>query len=264
LSIGYSVIDIKDEAFKGCSSLENVLIPNSVTNLGREAFSSCSALKRAKVPAFLKSQVSKNNVFSSCPLLTIEYYNVYDSLPEISEDPEVKAALEGAADTNLTANITNAVEYAVFRKWASELDDTTEAEVKQSPYSWLSYALDTDKLISSALKEEDLRINDFKPTHNVAEDGSIEFDLCASIGEIKIGDGATEDNLNKIFKIWGAGTLEGLMNKERRQEVEPSITEPSGGKAVFKLILDATLKFFTVEPNREWPSYWVETAGSIS
>ena len=91
-----------------------------------------------------------------------------------------------------------------------------------------------DKLISSNPKEEDLKNNDFKPAHNVAEDGAIEFELCASIDEIKIGDGATKDNLNKIFKIWGAETLEGLMNKETRQEVEPLTAEPSEGKVKFK------------------------------
>lgn len=241
VTLGCRVKHIGACAFEG--RFESFIIPASVRELGYNAIQS-DYLMYTRAPIHLKNWIENNG--SSNAIIrdaydynhwdgtSLVYYNVSGVFPEISKDSEIRAALEGAADTNLTANITNVAEYAAYRKWALGLKDTTEAEVKQSPHSWLSYALDTDKLISSAPKEGDLRINDFKPAHNVAEDGAIEFELCASIDEIKIGDGATKDNLKKIFKIWGAETLEGLMNKETRQEVEPSTAEPSEGKVKFK------------------------------
>ena len=249
VTLGCRVKHIGDCAFQG--RFESFIIPASVRELGYNAIQS-DYLMYTRAPSHLKNWIENNG--SSNAIIrdaydynhwdgtSLVYYNVSGVFPEISVDSEIKAALEGAADTNLTANITNVAEYAAYRKWALGLKDTTEAEVKQSPLSWLSYALDTDKLISSNPKEEDLKINDFKPMHNVAEDGAIEFELCASIDEIKIGDGATKDNLNKIFKIWGAETLEGLMNKETRQEVEPSTAEPSEGKVKFKYKLEKSVK----------------------
>ena len=244
VTIPDSVTSIGREAFWGCRSLESVTIPDSVKSIGRNAF---HGVRYARVPLSLKSQVEENSVFTDYVYrdvdgkyteiqVIVDYYDESSVFPEISKDSEIKAAFEGAADTNLTANITNVAEYAAYREWALGLKDTTEAEVKQSPYSWVSYALDTDKLISSPPKDGDFKIDDFKLKHNVTEDGSIEFELCASVDEIKIGDGATKDNLNKIFKIWGAETLEGLRNKETRQEVEASTAEPSDGGVKFKFI----------------------------
>ena len=41
---------IGDGAFGWCSSLSNIVIPDSVTNIGKEAFSNCSSLKYISIP----------------------------------------------------------------------------------------------------------------------------------------------------------------------------------------------------------------------
>lgn len=46
----YSVTSIEGEAFRDCSGLTSVTIPNSVTSIGQEAFSGCSDLTSVTIP----------------------------------------------------------------------------------------------------------------------------------------------------------------------------------------------------------------------
>ena len=46
----YSVTSIGDEAFRECSGLTTVTIPNSVTLIGQEAFRNCSGLTSVTIP----------------------------------------------------------------------------------------------------------------------------------------------------------------------------------------------------------------------
>ena len=48
--ITYPVTSIGDYAFKGCTNLSSVAIPNSVKNIGRYAFSGCGSLKSIAIP----------------------------------------------------------------------------------------------------------------------------------------------------------------------------------------------------------------------
>ena len=64
----YSVTSIGDTAFKNCSGLSSITIPNSVTFIGRGAFSGCSSLISVNIPnsvTFIGS-----GAFSGCSSLT--------------------------------------------------------------------------------------------------------------------------------------------------------------------------------------------------
>ena len=69
----YSVTSIGVSAFRNCSSLTSVTIPNSVTSIGSGAFSSCSGLPSVTIPNSVTS--IGDNAFSGCSGLTSVVWN---------------------------------------------------------------------------------------------------------------------------------------------------------------------------------------------
>ena len=63
-----SVTTINNNAFRNCSELKNITIPNSVTSIGSSAFSGCSGLTSITIPSNVTSIGS--HAFSGCSGLT--------------------------------------------------------------------------------------------------------------------------------------------------------------------------------------------------
>ena len=63
-----SVINIGDYAFYGCTSLTGITIPDGVTSVGFQTFSGCISLKEIAIPDSVKS--IENNAFYGCASLT--------------------------------------------------------------------------------------------------------------------------------------------------------------------------------------------------
>ena len=68
ITIPNSVTSIKDEAFLGCSSLNSVSISNSVTSIGYRAFRGCSSLTSITIPGSVTS--IGDAAFGECSSLT--------------------------------------------------------------------------------------------------------------------------------------------------------------------------------------------------
>ncbi len=70
--IPYGVVTIKECAFRNCSTLQTVTIPNTVNVIEYRAFENCQALETVRVP----KQVTTINsyVFDGCEELTLEVY----------------------------------------------------------------------------------------------------------------------------------------------------------------------------------------------
>lgn len=66
--LGEDVSTIGDKAFKDCSNLISITIPNSLTNIGKAAFSGCTGLTSLIIPEGVK--IIENETFYGCTGLT--------------------------------------------------------------------------------------------------------------------------------------------------------------------------------------------------
>ena len=153
-------------------------------------------------------------------------------LPSTATADEVAAALGGSADTKLSANITDAANYAAYREWAlgvKTADGSAVAgaeAVKNAANAWFSYALDAEKLIANAPVDGDVTIDTFE---NAATDGA--FDFTVNVKDIVVGDGALEANIRLVFDIEGVQNL--ATGTFSADAVEVNAAAAEGGKVKF-------------------------------
>ncbi len=77
-----SVVAIDEAAFKDCSTLKSINLPNTITTIGDEAFSGCSSLKSINLPDVITSLGSSS--FANCFSLTT--INLPNSLKNLASD----------------------------------------------------------------------------------------------------------------------------------------------------------------------------------
>ena len=158
--------------------------------------------------------------------VTWEPTQVAELIPELPANPtagDVQSALAGSADSALLVHITDAATYNAYREWALKVGAT---DVKASPYAWVSFATGSAALLPKMPTDEDLKVEEFKPS---AAAGS--FDFTVSVRDVTIGDKASVDNLKKLFGLEGAESLDAAAFSS--ENVSLDFREPQDGKLKF-------------------------------
>ena len=78
---GKSVTSIGESAFRGCSSLKSITIPDSVTNISRRAFDSCTSLTSVTIP----NSVTKIGSYAFMNCISLTNITIPDSVTSIGD-----------------------------------------------------------------------------------------------------------------------------------------------------------------------------------
>jgi len=135
-----------------------------------------------------------------------------DPIPEIPSTAtaaDIAKALEGSEDPGLTNNITTVANYNAYRAWAQTVTLVGgglagKQAVKESPYAWLSFALDSAVLLTKKPVQGEMTIASFAKNATTGK-----FDFAVKIEGVNAGTGATAENLAKVFGLEGATEVDG-------------------------------------------------------
>ena len=119
---GYSVSSIGNNAFSSCSTLKEVVLPDTITSIGRDAFNGCVNLRSIVIPegvttigryAFYKcSNLEKITLPST---LTSISYNVFDDCVNLNTAGPIGGGydIEFGWETEIPADAFNTADYLV-------------------------------------------------------------------------------------------------------------------------------------------------------
>ena len=167
--ISYSVTSIGDDAFKDCSSLKSVTIPNSVTSIGYRAFAYCENLASVIIPNSVTS--IGNRAFAYCEKLA----SVTISINVMSIGDDTFRECKNLASITIPNSVTSIGSHA-FDNCIS----LGSVIIGNSVTSIGSYAFnDCESLESITIPE------------SVTSIGSHAFDNCINLKSVIIGNGVT-------------------------------------------------------------------------
>ena len=185
-----AVTAIGSSAFKGCTGLTSVTIPDSVTSIGSEAFEGCTGIQTATMPALAISSIPKTRlktvVITSGSSIGDYAFAGCSGLTSITI-PEGVTSIGSEVFLNCTG--LTAVYIFDLAAWCEiSFDDFTSNPLSYAQNLYLNGALVTDLLIPDGTT----RIGDYA------------FEFCTGLTSITIPDSVTSIG-NDAF--WGCKSL---------------------------------------------------------
>ncbi len=141
VEIPNSVTTIWDEAFWGCSSLTSVEIPNSVTTIGSSTFKDCYSLTSVEIPNSVT--FIGNYAFEDCSSLTsiavAEDNPRYDSRNNCNAiiETQTNTLIVGCSNTTIPNSVTS-IGFSAF-SWCSSLTSVVIPNSVTSIGDWAFY-----------------------------------------------------------------------------------------------------------------------------
>ena len=171
-------------AFSGCTSLKEIVIPDSVTEIGKYAFSGCTSLSKVKLSNSL--MIIEEGAFRDCT--SLEEIVIPDSVTEIrGENGRHSSAFSGCTSltkVKLSNNLT-IIEAGTFRDCTSLTEITIPDGVTVIRGEWYAYDRHNGAF-SGCTSLKEIVIPD-----SVTEIGDYAFSGCTSLKEIVIPDSVT-------------------------------------------------------------------------
>ncbi len=124
-----TVVAIKDEAFRGCSSLESIVLPDSIKEIGYSAFRECTSLKSIILPESVT--VIPEYLFEGCT--SLESVTISSSTKEIKTYAFANCtSLENIYIPNTVENMAN----YVFQNDRALTIYLLDFEIQKIPSAW--------------------------------------------------------------------------------------------------------------------------------
>lgn len=207
---GRNVVGILPDAFLGNDSLTSLLLPDSITYIGEHAFKSCTNLQKINIPEGVKSL--EFDAFGGCESLT-EMKNVPINMDDCF------GYFFGAESYEDSGNSVPASLTSVYVRNGSVLPDHVFENCENIRYIFVNdadsigdYAFAGCKaLLSFTIPENVKKIGDFAFSgcigltsvtipDSVTSVGNMIFDKCSFIREIAIGKGLKLDNIPEYME----------------------------------------------------------------
>ena len=126
---GYLVTEIGEAAFKGCTGLTGIMVPDAVTRIGPNAFEGCTALLGVKLPANLTT--IDDSAFKGCTAFTVVNVpdkvtsvaaNAFSGCSNLTKVTLPKSMWHSASFTGCPANMATAYRWddGAYREWVND------------------------------------------------------------------------------------------------------------------------------------------------